>query len=294
MNDAEHAIITADPVLRRQEYAPMVRHYYECITAVYRQFWGDSYHFALFRDGESREAALVATEHMLADAGAFQKGFAVLDVGCGLGGPALNLAEYTGAEITGVDICEHHVQIARGRAEARGLAGQLRFVIGDGMQLPFSDEAFDRVYVIESGCHMPDKAAFVAECARVLRPGGEFLGLDWMQRDGLTFSEQERYVEPICRYCSLPDLISPSVMSGHLGRSGFETLISEQVSTITSLMRNWESASEASLFSTGAWDAKALERVSLGGAALRQGTSAGAFIIGHWHARKRGECSSCA
>src|SRR5260370_18019266 len=40
MNDAEHARIAADPALRSQCYQAMVRQYYECVTAMYRQFWG--------------------------------------------------------------------------------------------------------------------------------------------------------------------------------------------------------------------------------------------------------------
>ena len=65
--------------------------------------------------------------------------------------------------------------------------------------MPFPDGAFDAVYIFEAGCHMPDKARFYVECARVLRPGGVFLGNDWLQRDGLTASEAAQHIEPICR-----------------------------------------------------------------------------------------------
>lgn len=287
MNDAEHARITADPVLRSQCYREMVRRYYECVTAVYRQFWGDSYHFAIYRGTESREDAMIATERMIADEGSFRKGLAILDWGCGLGGPALQIAEYSGAEITGIDLCEHHIRIASERACAHGFADKLRFAVADGMHLPFADAVFDRVYVFEAGCHTPDKAAFCRECARVLRLGGEFLGLDWMQRDSLAAWEQEQYVEPICRHCSVPNMISPSMMREHLWRSGFEVLRSEQASSIQALSPNWELPQAAQMPpSRGGWDIEALGRISRGGQALEEATRAGAFVIGYWRARK--------
>jgi ubiquinone/menaquinone biosynthesis C-methylase UbiE len=287
MNDLEHAAVTADPALRMQFYEPMVRRYYECVTAVYRHFWGDSYHFALFQGTESRQDALLATERMVAEEGSFRKGLSILDVGCGLGGPALNIAEYSGADITGVDLCEHHVRIAAENAQLRGLAGRVRFMAADGMHLPIADATFDRVYVFESGCHMPDKEAFCLECARVLRAGGQFLGLDWMQRDGLTLDEQERYVEPICRYCSLPSMISPAMMSKHLEAAGFDVVVSQQASQSETLLRNWEPAQQMANAAADGWDREALQRVSLGGSALSQAARVGAFIIGYWRARKR-------
>jgi sterol 24-C-methyltransferase len=287
MNDLEHAAVTADPGLRMQFYEPMVRRYYECVTAVYRHFWGDSYHFALFQGTESRQDALLATERMVAEEGTFRKGLSILDVGCGLGGPALNIAEYSGADITGVDLCEHHVRIAAENAQLRGLAGRVRFMAADGMHLPIADATFDRVYVFESGCHMPDKEAFCLECARVLRAGGEFLGLDWMQRDGLTLDEQERYIEPICRYCSLPSMISPAMMSKHLEAAGFDVVVSQQASQSETLLRNWEPAQQMASAAADGWDREALQRVSLGGSALSQAARVGAFIIGYWRARKR-------
>lgn len=286
MDDREHAIVTADPLLRVQQYRPMVRRYYECITSVYRHFWGDCYHFALFRDRESRTDALAATEHMIADEGRFRPGMDVLDVGCGLGGPALNIAAYSGVSITGVDLCEHHVRIASERALARKMQDRVSFRVGDGMHLPFADDSFDRIYVFEAGCHMPDKAAFCRECARVLRIGGEFLGLDWMQSNGLTQAEADRYIEPICQFCSVPDLISPAMMSNYLRRSGFEVLRSEEACSQQSLLRNFQAPEDAPPLLLGDWDATALQRVSRGGFALEEAARAGAFIVGRWHARK--------
>jgi ubiquinone/menaquinone biosynthesis C-methylase UbiE len=264
----------------------MVRRYYECVTGVYRRFWGDSYHFAIYRDNETREQALAATERMIAEEGEFRAGLAILDLGSGLGGPAIQIAQYSGASITGIDLCEHHVHLAHSRAHSHGVTGKVRFAVADGMQLPFRDASFDRVYIFEAGCHTPDKAALCRECARVLCAGGEFLGLDWMQRDGLTAAQQERYIEPICRHCSVPSMISPADMRNLLERAGFDVLVSEEAAAAESLSRNWIPPQGPINFATEGWDADALRRVSLGGQVLEEATRAGAFVIGHWRGKK--------
>ena len=199
MNDTEFQRIAADPQARTANYQRMVVAYFDRVTDTYRRAWGDSFHFALFSGAETLPEAMVATERRLADEGGFRPGMRVLDIGCGVGGPALNIAEHSGAHVTGVNIVPHQVEIARRRAAERGLAERTHFEVADGMSMPFPDGAFDAVYIFEAGCHMPDKARFYVECARVLRPGGVFLGNEWLQRDGLTASEAAQHIEPICR-----------------------------------------------------------------------------------------------
>jgi SAM-dependent methyltransferase len=286
----EYETIINDPAERAANYGLMVRTYYQCVTSLYRRVWGDSYHFALFSGSEPLSEAIVATERMIADEGQFAPGMQVLDVGCGLGGPALNITEYCGVQVTGVDITEEHIEIARRRAAQRGLSGQARFEHADAMRLPFPDESFDRVYVFEAGCHVPDKAKFYAECARVLRRGGLFLGIDWMRRGGLTTQEETTYIEPICRLCALPNMITLAELEGYLADAGLTPDILEDVSARGHILRNWESlnhdAIETAARLIGQSALPAQRAVSLGGKALYEAARAGAFILGHWRARK--------
>src|SRR5262249_11821883 len=148
-------------------------------------------------------------------------GMRVLDVGCGVGGPALTIAEHSRAQVTGLNLVERQVAIARDQAAARGLSDVARFVAGDAMAMPFPDGAFDGLFIFEAGCRRPEKARFCAECAGVLKPGAVFLGRDWMQRDGLTPPEVERWIEPICRLHAVPELVTPAELAEHLARAGF-------------------------------------------------------------------------
>lgn len=57
----------------------------------------------------------------------------VLDVGCGVGGPAREMAKFAGCHVTGLTICEYQVQRATQYAKKEGLEDKLKFVQGDFM-----------------------------------------------------------------------------------------------------------------------------------------------------------------
>jgi 2-polyprenyl-3-methyl-5-hydroxy-6-metoxy-1,4-benzoquinol methylase len=93
----------------------------------------------------------------------------VLDVGCGDGAYALAAAR-AGARVAGLDRSADAVGAARARAEAEGLAVDLR--VADAGALPFSAARFDVVLAVTVLCFVDEPAQVVAEMTRVLRPGG--------------------------------------------------------------------------------------------------------------------------
>ncbi len=105
----------------------------------------------------------------------------VLDIGCGVGGPALHVAAIYGCHVTGIDLVDSSIALARASARERGLAERTRFEVADAASLPFSASSFDVVYGQDAWCHIPDKDALIAQCARVLRPGGTIAFTDWVR-----------------------------------------------------------------------------------------------------------------
>jgi tocopherol O-methyltransferase len=99
------------------------------------------------------------------------------------------------------------------RAQEAGLATEVQFQVADALDMPFADHAFDFVWSMESGEHMPDKEKFIQECYRVLKPGGIFLMATWCHRPitsatgQLTADEQQHLAEIYRVYC-LPYVIS--------------------------------------------------------------------------------------
>ncbi len=95
-------------------------------------------------------------------------------------GSGLNLGLYP-AEIglTGLDLSEEMLEIARHRAAELGRQVDLR--IADAHELPFPDEKFDTVVCTYSLCNIPDHHRAVGEMKRVLRPGGNLVLVDHIQ-----------------------------------------------------------------------------------------------------------------
>ena len=99
----------------------------------------------------------------------------VLEVSCGAGGGASYIMRNLGpASYTGLDLNPASIEKCRERHKLAGLD----FVQGDAQDLPFTDESFDAVVNVEASHQYPDFAGFLAEVARVLRPGGHFLYTD--------------------------------------------------------------------------------------------------------------------
>jgi len=97
------------------------------------------------------------------------KGKDVLDVGCGAGVEVVRFAR-AGARVTGVDIAESAINLARANVEQQGLEARLE--VADGEHLPFPDASFDLVFTHGVVQYTGDDSAMVAEIHRVLRPGG--------------------------------------------------------------------------------------------------------------------------
>ena len=107
----------------------------------------------------------------------------VLDIGSGIGGPALILAGELGARVVGIDLEGPLVARARGYAEAAGLDGRVEFRQVSAGPLPLDDETFDVVYSSGVFTQVEDKLGMFEEVFRVLKPGGIFTCYDWMKGD---------------------------------------------------------------------------------------------------------------
>ncbi len=159
-----------------------------------------------------------ASTDALADAASLQAGERVLDVGSGLGGPALHLGATRGVDVTGLDLVETAVADANARAAERDLTESVRFREGDATDMPFDTGAFDVVWGQDAWCHVPGKDRLIAEGARVLSPTGRFAFTDWIQLSGMGPSEQAETLKAI----SSPDLATTDDYRDWLARVGFE------------------------------------------------------------------------
>ncbi|MCA9623306.1 MAG: class I SAM-dependent methyltransferase [Myxococcales bacterium] len=132
--------------------------------------WGDGSYEQTARD-------LVEAAHHVVSLAEVVAGERVLDLGCGTGNAALELAR-RGAQVTAVDPAERLLEVTRSRAEAEGLA--LVCALGDGAAVDVADDYFDAVVAVFSVIFAPDASATAREMMRVVRPGGRVLVASWV------------------------------------------------------------------------------------------------------------------
>jgi demethylmenaquinone methyltransferase/2-methoxy-6-polyprenyl-1,4-benzoquinol methylase len=112
-------------------------------------------------------------------------GWRALDVAGGTGDIAFRIVDASrgAAHVTVLDINGSMLDVARERAEKRGLTGSLDFVEANAEELPFADETFD-AYTIAFGIrNVPRIERALAEAHRVLKTGGRLLCLEFSEVD---------------------------------------------------------------------------------------------------------------
>lgn len=153
--------------------------YYDLVTDFYEIGWGKCFHYAPQAKGETYAQAIYRYEMALAKALDLKPGMKVLDVGCGVGGPMINIAKATGCDITGITICDYQISKGKKYVEKEGLSDRCHFVHGDFMGTQLPSESFDAIFALETTCHATDKTTCFKEMYRLLKPGQLFGGYEW-------------------------------------------------------------------------------------------------------------------
>ena len=194
-----------------------ISRFYDASSGLWEQVWGEHMHHGYYgatgkEHKERRQAQIDLIEELLTWAN-IQQAEQILDVGCGIGGSSLYLAEKFNADATGITLSPVQAERATQRSQTAGLAHRTQFLVADALKMPFPDNSFDLVWSLESGEHMPDKRQFIQECYRVLKPNGTFIMATWCHRpiappqSPLTADEQS-HLEKIYQVYCLPYVIS--------------------------------------------------------------------------------------
>lgn len=220
--------------MSRQLYQE-IQEFYDASSNLWEGIWGEHMHHGYYGpDGnyklDRRQAQINLIEEVLTWADDFttNRPQNILDVGCGIGGSSLYLAEKFGAKVTGITLSPVQANRAKERAQAAGLQARTDFQVANALEMPFADNSFDLVWSLESGEHMPDKVKFLQECKRVLKPGGKLIFVTWCHRPTTAATplraDERKHLADIYRVYCLPYVISLPEYTEIIEQGGFKDL----------------------------------------------------------------------
>jgi tocopherol O-methyltransferase len=215
-----------------------IQQFYDASSGLWEGIWGEHMHHGYYGvDGQlkidRRQAQINLIEELLrwseyqTTVGTTPK---IIDIGCGIGGSSLYLADKLPAEVVGITLSPVQAKRATERSIEAGLKDCSTFKVANALDIPYEDNTFDLVWTLESGEHMPDKTKFLQECYRVLKPGGRMIFATWCHRPttagtvGELTSAEIRHLDAIYEVYCLPYVISLPEYEEITNKCGFKDL----------------------------------------------------------------------
>lgn len=172
--------------------------HYDSVTEAWRHIFGDCFHLGFFNsDSMKLSEATVKLIDVMALFGDISKKCRVLDVGCGIGGPAFYLHEKYGCKVEGITTSSKGIYLAEKERTLRKCSEDVHFTLADALENGFSDQYFDVIWVMESSHLIKKKVDLFKENFRVLKDGGTILICDMILKRNITIFDIMKWKEEI-------------------------------------------------------------------------------------------------
>lgn len=184
----------------------VIRNHYDISTLFYRLLWGPHIHHGYWEAEETPRVAQEQLTRRLANLASIKPESVVYDIGCGMGGSSIWLAQNLSCTVTGVTLSPVQQKWASSAAALKRIRPRPTFRCADAELIEFPDESADIVWSIECTEHLFDKPQFFNRAARWLKPGGRFALLAWLAGDSPLTDQQTDQVLRVCEGMFCPSL----------------------------------------------------------------------------------------
>ena len=184
----------------------VIRNHYDISTLFYRLLWGPHIHHGYWEAEESPRVAQEQLTRRLARLASIETNSVVYDIGCGMGGSSIWLAQNLSCSVTGVTLSPVQQKWASSAAALKRIRPRPKFRCADAELIEFPYESADIVWSIECTEHLFDKPQFFNRAARWLKPGGRFALLAWLAGDSPLTNQQTDQVLRVCEGMFCPSL----------------------------------------------------------------------------------------
>ena len=197
----------------------------------------DQYHLGYWDETNPNASITEAADHLteiMIDKVTIQAGQRFCDLGCGVGMPAIKLAQAIGCSVDGITISQSQHEKAQQLAAKAGLSERTNFILGDALAMPCEDATYDGGWFFESIFHMGHRKA-LQEASRILKPGATLVISDLPARP--TMTEEYRV---LCEEQAHSFVIPKGDYPGLLDTAGFDLIEIDDVTefVITPLVPN--------------------------------------------------------
>ena len=212
---------------------------YEQASLLYDLFWAKrksaSLHFGYWKDDTKHlREALTLHKKKLTVFAKIPQNANILDMGCGVGGAAIFLAENFNAQVTGVNISAAQLKEAKENVQKAGLQKQVSFLQADYLKTSLSNGTYDVIWAVESFFHCEDKTAFLQEAHRLLKPKGKLVLADYFLTDLAKTEKDKALLSTWFNGFHIPNLLKVNNIEAESKAVGFSCWQYENISEAVS------------------------------------------------------------